>query len=176
MLMIESDSYDQFCGIAEQLSGICKKQGAVDVFVPGSESAKRRLLEMREQFYPTMQHRGMADIADVVVPRSRIAEFVEKVKEISRNFGIPVVAYGHAGDGNVHLHPLQTDAEKAAKLNDLLVAIYQAGINLGGTISGEHGLGSEKKKYFRLAASPDKLGLMKRLKKGFRPEQYHEPR
>ncbi|HEX7476034.1 MAG TPA: FAD-binding oxidoreductase [Dehalococcoidales bacterium] len=175
MLMIESDSYDHFCGIAEQISEICKKQGAVDVFVPGSESAKRRLLEMREQFYPTMQHRGMADIADVVVPRSRIAEFVEKVKEISRNFGIPVVAYGHAGDGNVHLHPLQTDAEKGGKLNDLLVEIYQAGINLGGTISGEHGLGSEKKKYLRLAISADKLALMKRIKKAFDPNNIMNP-
>ena len=106
LLMIEADNYDDFGKISELISEICLKNGAVDTYVPGSESAKRRLLELREKFYPTMQHRGMLDLADVVVPRSKIADFVEKVKRISERYGIPVVAYGHAGDGNVHLHPL----------------------------------------------------------------------
>ncbi len=149
--------------------------GAIDTFVPGSESAKRRLLEAREKFYTTLQHRGMLDIADVVVPRSEIAVFVEKVKEISRKYGIPVIAYGHAGDGNVHLHPMKQSEDKDAQVKELLAEIYEAGIALGGTISGEHGLGSDKKGYFPLAASKEKLALMKRLKQAFDPHNIMNP-
>jgi glycolate oxidase len=175
MLMIESESYDQFCGIAENLSNLCRQHGAIDVFVPPSESAKRRLLELREQFYPALQHRGMADIADVVVPRSQIAVFIEKVQEISRQYAIPVIVSGHAGDGNVHLHPLHTTPKKEARLADFLVEIYQAGVALGGTISGEHGLGADKKKYLKLADSPPKIRLMKRIKKAFDPHNIMNP-
>jgi glycolate oxidase len=175
MLMIECDSADEFCHISEQIQNLCLRYGAVDAFVPASESAKRRLLELREKFYPTMQHCGMLDIADVVVPRSQIAEFVEKVKEISRKYAIPVIAYGHAGDGNVHLHPLSQGADKDAHVKELLAEIYKVGISLGGTISGEHGLGSEKKDYLPLAATREKLDLMRRLKLAFDPNQIMNP-
>jgi glycolate oxidase len=175
MLMIEYDSQDEFYQITERLNQICRQQGAVDVFVPGSESAKRRLLETREQFYPTMQHRGMLDLADVVVPRSQIADFIEKVKNLSEKYALPVIAYGHAGDGNVHLHPLSQDEDKDKRVKELLTEIYKAGIALGGTISGEHGLGIDKKGYFPLAASREKLELMKRLKLAFDPANIMNP-
>jgi len=175
MLMIESESAEEFYRVSEHLNDLCLKHGAVDVFVPGSEAAKRRLLELREKFYPTMQHRGMLDIADVVVPRSQIAEFVGAVKEISRRYAIPVMAYGHAGDGNVHLHPLSQSTDRDARVKDLLAEIYKVGIALGGTISGEHGLGSEKKAYLPLAATPEKLDLMRRLKLAFDPNQIMNP-
>jgi glycolate oxidase len=134
-----------------------------------------RLLEAREKFYTTLQHRGMLDIADVVVPRSQIAVFVEKVKGIGDRYGIPVIAYGHAGDGNVHLHPMKRDADKDARVKDLLKEIYQAGIALGGTISGEHGLGSEKKGYFITTVPREKLELMKRIKLAFDPSNILNP-
>ena len=68
MLIIESDSYDEFCAAAERIHEICSGLGAADVYVPGSESAKRNLLEIRESFYTTLHKKGMYDIADVVVP------------------------------------------------------------------------------------------------------------
>jgi glycolate oxidase len=115
-----------------------------------------------------------ADIADAVVPRSRIADFVEKVREISQRFGIQVVAYGHAGDGNVHLHPLGS-AIGADKVKELMAEIYKVAVSLGGTISGEHGLGFDKKGYLPLAESRDKLGLMKRIKQAFDPNNIMNP-
>jgi glycolate oxidase len=174
MIMLEADNQDQFHSQAELLTAVCLAHGAVDVFVPDSEKAKRNLLEAREKFYPTIQHYGMLDIADVVVPRSQIAAFVEKVKEISRKFDIKVVAYGHAGDGNVHLHPLGAEKE-SARVKDLMVELYQAGIVLGGTISGEHGLGKDKKAYLRLAASAEKIELMRRIKTAFDPNHIMNP-
>jgi glycolate oxidase len=175
MLMIESENYDEFGKISERISEICLKNGAVDTYVPGSQSAKRRLLETREKFYPTMQHRGMLDLADVVVPRSKIADFIEEVKRISQRYGIPVVGYGHAGDGNVHLHPLGPKTTSEKVLQELLSEIYRAGIALGGTISGEHGIGSAKRKYMPLACSPEKLALMRRIKDAFDPNNILNP-
>ena len=93
---------------------------------------------------------------------------------ISREFEIKVIAYGHAGDGNVHLHPLGGEKE-AVRLPDLMLALYRAGIALGGTISGEHGLGKDKKSYFPLAASAGKLELMRRLKQAFDPNWILNP-
>jgi glycolate oxidase len=168
MIMLESANPGEFQNEAERLSEVCLKNGASDVFVPDSPRAKRNLLEAREKFYPTIQHFGMLDIADVVVPRSEIAKFVEQVKQISRDFGIKIIAYGHAGDGNVHLHPLGDDVAPA-RLHDLMVELYRAGIALGGTISGEHGLGKDKKGYLPLAAPAAKIELMRRLKGVFDP-------
>jgi glycolate oxidase len=174
MLMIESENQEEFTHMAEHISQICLQRGAVDVFVPGSESAKRRLLEAREKFYTTMQHHKMLDIADVVVPRNQIANFVEKVKDISHKYGIQVIAYGHAGDGNVHLHPIGTTS-KGEQLKDLLTEIYKAGIKLGGTVSGEHGLGLSKKEYLSLAEPPEKILLLKRIKQAFDPNNIMNP-
>jgi glycolate oxidase len=174
MLILESESYDDFCKLAERISSICLKLGAADIFVPNSESAKRNLLEAREKFQPTFKHNGMLETLDAVVPRSRIADFVEKVKEIGQRYGIRIMASGHAGDGNVHLHPLGTEADVAA-LKDLLTDIYKAAIEMGGTLSGEHGLGFDKKKYLPLAASPEKIELMKRIKRAFDPHNILNP-
>ncbi len=174
MIMLETESREEFHQQAERLSEVCLANGAVDVFVPDSEKAKRNLLEAREKFYPTIQHHGMADIADVVVPRSQIARFIEQVKAISLRFGIKVVAYGHAGDGNVHLHPLGGEKE-AGRVKDLMKELILAGLALGGTISGEHGLGQEKKDYLPLAAPPAALELMRRIKGAFDPNRILNP-
>ena len=176
MIIVEVDNEDEFCRISDRIGGICLKHGAVDVFVPGSERAKRNLLEAREKFYSVIGHFGMLDIADVVVPRSQIAEFVERAKGIAGEYGIPLVAYGHAGDGNVHLHPIGQEADKCEEtVKELLRKIYEVGISLGGAISGEHGLGFAKKAYLYMAADKNKMDLMKRIKRAFDPNNIMNP-
>jgi glycolate oxidase len=177
MIIIEADSEDEIHQLSSQIGKACLNHGAVDIFVPGSERAKRKLLEAREKFYHVIQHFGMPDIADVVVPRSRIAEFVEKAKGIASEYKIPLVAYGHAGDGNVHLHPMiSQETDKAEdKIKEILTKIYEVGVSLGGTISGEHGLGFAKKGYLNIATDKDKLELMKRVKRAFDPNNIMNP-
>ncbi|MBA7630445.1 putative FAD-linked oxidoreductase [subsurface metagenome] len=176
MIIVEADSEDEIYRISSRIGEICLNHGAVDVFIPGSERAKRNLLELREKFYSVIMHFGMPDITDVVVPPSRIAEFVEKVKEMASEYGIPIIAYGHAGDGNVHLHPMSQETDKAEdKIKEILTKIYEVGVSLGGTISGEHGLGFVKKGYLYMAADKDKLELMKRVKRAFDPNNIMNP-
>ncbi len=176
MIIIEADSEEEIHRIASHVGEICLSHGAVDIFIPGSERAKRRLLESREKFYPAVRHFGMPDLADVVVPRSRIAEFVERAKVIASEYGIPLISYGHAGDGNVHLHPMsQGTDESEEKIKALLARIYEVGVSLGGTISGEHGLGFTKKDYLNMAADKNKIALMKRVKMAFDPNNIMNP-
>jgi len=176
MIIVEADSEEEIYRIANGVGEICLNHGAVDVFIPGSQRAKRNLLEAREKFYSIIGHFGMLDITDVVVPRSRIAEFVERTKEIASVLGIPLIAYGHAGDGNVHLQPMSQGTDKPEeKIKELLERIYEIGVSLGGTISGEHGLGFTKKGYLHMVADKSKMDLMKRIKRAFDPNNILNP-
>jgi len=176
MIIVEADSEDEVYRIADHIGELCLNNGAVDIFIPGSERARRNLLEAREKFYSVIGHFGMLDMADVVVPRSKIAEFVERAKGIAGEYGIPLVAYGHAGDGNVHLQPIGQEAEECGgKVGELLTKIYEVGVSLGGTISGEHGLGFAKKDYLPIAVDKNKLELMKRIKRAFDPTNIMNP-
>ncbi len=176
MIIVEADSEDEIHRIGRHLGEICLSHGAVDVFMPGSERAKRNLLELREKFYLAVCHFGNPEIIDAVVPRSRIADFIRKVKELAANYDIPLIGYGHAGDGNVHLHPMSDGTEATEiKIEELLTKIFEVGVSLGGTISGEHGLGMVKKGYLPIAADKAKLGLMKRIKQAFDPNNIMNP-
>ena len=176
MIIVEADNEEEIYRIANGVGEICLNHGAVDVFIPGSQRAKRNLLEAREKFYSIIGHFGMLDITDVVVPRSRIAEFVERTKEIASVLGIPLLAYGHAGDGNVHLQPMSQGTDKPEeKIKELLERIYEIGVSLGGTISGEHGLGFTKKGYLHMVADKSKMDLMKRIKRAFDPNNILNP-
>jgi glycolate oxidase len=176
MIIVEADSEEEIHRIAGQLGEICLSHGAVDVFMPGSERAKRNLLELREKFYPTVCHFGTPEIVDAVVPRSRIADFIKKVKELAADYDLPLIGYGHAGDGNVHLHPMSDGTEATeARIKELLTKIFEVGVSLGGTISGEHGLGMVKKGYLQIAANKTELEVMKGIKRAFDPNNIMNP-
>jgi len=122
MIIVEADDEDEIYRISNRIGEICLNHGAVDVFIPNSERAKRSLLEAREKAYTTLQHFGVLDLVDVVVPRSMIAEFVERTKEISNEYGIPIIAIGHAGDGNVHLGIMKQEIDSLEeKAKELLI-------------------------------------------------------
>jgi len=172
MIMMEGDSDEEIYEQLSQVEKICQQQGSTEASVPGSKRASRRLLEARENFFPALKAYAPMEILDVVVPRSEIARFVRKVKEISKEHGVPIVVYGHAGDGNVHLHPVcrnMSREEWDRRLSPLMSDIYAVGASLGGAISGEHGIGFSKKAYFRSETDSAVLGIMKSIKNAFDP-------
>jgi glycolate oxidase len=146
--------------------------------MPGSERAKRKLIDAREKFFHAIKQHAPMTVIDVVVPRSDIKDFVRETREISKDFKIPIIVYGHAGDGNVHLHPVCLNMDRSDwsdKLPLLMDAIYKAGISLGGAISGEHGIGFDKKKYFHQETDTALLDLMKEIKRTFDPNNILNP-
>ena len=178
MIIIDGESEGEILEAARRIEEVCLGNGAVDVFVPGSERAKRELLEARERFYPAVKQTGLMETADVVVPRSKIPEFITRVKEIAVKHQMPILGFGHAGDGNVHLMLLGKDMAQDAwrgKLPQVFADIYQVGASLGGVISGEHGIGFDKKSYLTMTMDRELIQLMRRIKRAFDPNNILNP-
>jgi glycolate oxidase len=139
--------------------------GAIDVYVL-PPSAAAGLIDAREKAFWVAKANGADDIVDVVVPRASMPEYLARVAEIATEHDAWIAGCGHAGDGNVHLGVFQKDPEQRGRI---LRSLFEAGIALGGAISGEHGLGTEKAAYYREMEDPVKLELMRRIKAAFDP-------
>jgi D-lactate dehydrogenase len=114
---------------------------------------------------------------DVVVPVSRLPELIEGLGALSREHGIPIVNFGHAGNGNIHVNLLydSQDPNQEANARPCLKRVFDLVIRLGGTLSGEHGIGREKRDYIALAIDPATLALMRRIKAQFDPKGILNP-
>lgn len=178
MIIMEGESEDEILEYFSRVEEICKQHEVIEVMIPGSERAKRQLLEAREKFYSFLKRFAPMEIIDVVVPRSEIAKFVRKVKEVSEEYEVPIVVYGHAGDGNVHLHPLCVNMNREEwdrRLHNLMSDIYRAGVSFAGAISGEHGIGVDKKTYLSIGMDNSLLNIMKGVKRAFDPNNILNP-
>ncbi len=172
ILVIEGKSPEEALRDAEFISDICMKHGAIDIFIPPTEKAGRELLELREKALYAARDAGATDLVDIVVPRGEIPNFVEQMHKISAKYATIIAGAGHAGDGNIHLAILEQDADK---LSTVLKEIYKVGKNLGGTISAEHGIGSEKRHFLLEMEDKVKIELMRRIKKAFDPNNILNP-
>ncbi len=114
---------------------------------------------------------------DVTVPRDRLSDFIKKLDEISKKYGFPIVLIGHAGDGNIHPSVFTNSKEKEEldRLQDTLTAIFEAALELGGTLSGEHGIGLEKKRLLAKALDPRAIEIMKKFKNVLDPNNIMNP-
>jgi glycolate oxidase len=163
-----ADRLEEDIGAAAELLAAL---GAIDVYVLPPHSAAL-LLEAREKAFWVAKQNGANDIIDVVVPRASVPEYLATVASIADEHATWVAGAGHAGDGNVHLSVFQADPEVRHKV---MHAILDAGLRLGGAISAEHGIGTEKKRYFLELEDPAKLDLMRRIKAAFDPANILNP-
>jgi glycolate oxidase len=145
--------------------------GALDTYVL-PPTAGARLIDAREKAFWVAKAAGAHDIVDIVVPRASVTEFMATVAEIAAAHGAWVPGCGHAGDGNVHMSVYQPDPEERYKV---MRGLFEAGMALGGAISGEHGIGRAKKKYFLELEDPVKVDLMRRIKVAFDPHGILNP-
>jgi glycolate oxidase len=145
--------------------------GAIDVYVLPAQAATQ-LIDAREKAFWVAKANNADDIVDIVVPRSAVPAFMAKVAELGQTHQSLIVGCGHAGDGNVHLSVFQPDPEQRHKV---MRGLFEAGIALGGAISGEHGIGDAKKKYFLELEDPVKIELMRRIKSAFDPHDILNP-
>jgi glycolate oxidase len=149
----------------EELATLVSELGALEVYVLPPH-AGAQLIEARERAFWAAKAAGADDIIDMVVPRSAMATYMATVSTLAGATGSLVVGCGHAGDGNVHLSVFQGDA---ATRDRLIHDIFAAGMALGGAISGEHGVGTAKKRYLAELEDPAKLALLRRIKAAFDP-------
>jgi glycolate oxidase len=156
---------------AEEVAILLAELGALDVYgLPPQAGAA--LISARERMFWAAKASKVDEIVDVVVPRAAIPAFLDDVRSLAESSGSFVVGCGHAGDGNVHMSVFQSDPDVR---KDLLFGLYGAGIARGGAISGEHGIGSEKRPYLEHFEDPAKLALMTRVKAAFDPHGIFNP-
>jgi glycolate oxidase len=147
--------------VGEQLLAL----GAADVFVLPAAAA-RKLVAARERAFWTAKAAGADDIVDVVVPRGELSGLLTAAHAAAEDTGSLVTGCGHAGDGNVHLSVFQPDP---VRRDEVLRRLFRAGLERGGALSGEHGIGRAKKPYFLELEDPAKVELMRRIKHAFDP-------
>lgn len=175
VLLIEVDGFHRTVAeAAERAASICTASGA-EVKIADDLFSRRRLWEARRAVSPALYHISPLKInEDIVVPRARIPDMIQRLKEIGRNRGLRIVCFGHAGDGNIHVN-IMTDREDYNIATDTVKEIFEATLSLGGTISGEHGVGITKSPYLGMELSDTEIELMKEIKKVFDPKGIMNP-
>ena len=178
ILRIDGDAEDELYEVGEAVSNICMDNHAIDVFIADTKEAQDRIWDLRSRFYEALVHERIVELVDTVVPPSQVSNFIEAVKEVSKKNGVRILSYGHAGDGNVHLHLMKDDLSDE-KWNEKWPAsmkeVYETAVAFGGTISGEHGIGFAKKQFFPIGTGEEELQLMKGIKKMFDPNNILNP-
>jgi glycolate oxidase len=173
LLIMEVDGKrEEISGLARTLEDLSRHLGAVSVTVAESEEQAQRLWQARKAISPALFKLAPHKInEDIVVPRSRVPDLVAKIDDLRRETGLTMVAFGHAGDGNIHFNIMLDKSDQTAleKANRAVDALFDTTLALGGTISGEHGVGITKAPYFRKEVSDEAMALMLRIKQAFDP-------
>jgi glycolate oxidase len=151
-------------------------EGIVDVVVAQDAAQRDRLWEGRRQLSPATRKLAKHKLSeDIVVPRSRIVELLGRVESIGEATRVRHCTYGHAGDGNLHVSFFWNDPSERPAVDRALKMLMEATIALGGTISGEHGIGVAKLEYLPLEQSPELIALQRDLKRVFDPKGLLNP-
>ena len=179
LLLIEVDGKaDEVEQSLKQLKDLCLTQGAKHVEIANSKEDIANLWRARKAIAPALYTYGPDKInEDIVVPRSKIPDMVRKINELRTATGLTMVSFGHAGDGNIHFNIMldKKNKEDFKKAEAAVEALFDYTLELGGTISGEHGVGITKAPYLEKEIGPLELALMKKIKKVFDPKGILNP-
>ena len=157
---------------------ILSENGGFDILRSETEEDENKLWDARRAISPSlMKYNNLKINEDVVVPRSKVPELIRKVEEIGEKHNTFVANFGHAGDGNIHVNFMcdRHDADSVARARKAVKEVFELSIELGGTISGEHGIGYVKSQYMELAVDKSTLAIMKAIKKVFDPNGILNP-
>ncbi len=178
IIRLDGDDDSILYSEGERISNICLENGALDVLVADTKESQANIWDVRSGFYDGIVKGKDIDIVDTVIPISSIPDFMKAIRKISARHGVRILAFGHAGDGNIHIHPTRdtlSPEEWAEKYPKIMKEIYETSLFFGGTISGEHGIGYAKKKYFASGFDKEQIMLMKKIKKIFDPNNILNP-
>jgi glycolate oxidase len=173
-LIIETDGSDEQTVVREieAVGRICGENGARSAKVAKNEEERGGLWKARRSVGASLARKAPNKLGeDITVPRSAIPEVVERLRAISSRHGLPIVIFGHAGDGNLHPNILfdKRKPEEWIKVEQMVREVFEAALALGGTLSGEHGVGVLKRPYFEQALGPVSVDVQRRIKQALDP-------
>ena len=180
ILLIEADGADEesVCREIDAITDICLKTGASRVDVARNGEERNELWRARRSVSPSLARKAPNKLGeDITVPRSSIPEAIRRIKAISARYGLPIVVFGHAGDGNLHPNILfdRRDLAQWEKVEQIVGEIFQVALDLKGTLSGEHGIGTFKLPYMREALGQASINIQWRVKQALDPQNILNP-
>jgi glycolate oxidase len=179
MLMFECDGNEEIVEHdSRRVIEVCREMGAVELIEAEDQAQAQTYWKARSAGFAAVFGAAPTVLAeDVTVPRTRMAEFIQRVMEICRRAELEVAIIGHAGDGNLHPSVLtdQNDPDHFAKAHRAVDEIIEAAVEFGGVLSGEHGIGLEKQKFMRRTEDPIFIDIMKQIKGIFDPNGILNP-
>jgi len=179
LLMIEVDGpANCVAAAADAVSAAARNDGLIDIKVAADRDEVAALWRTRKALSPALRHVAPKKInEDVVVPVSRIGAFIDGLEQLSRDMAIRIVNFGHAGNGNIHVNLLVNpdDADEMGRAAQCLSAVFDLVVALDGTLSGEHGVGLEKRDFIHRELDPEALDLMRAIKAQFDPNGILNP-
>jgi glycolate oxidase len=177
-LLVETDGNDeeQVLGEIARVAELVQGDAAGEVLVATSEAQRRQIWETRKFLSVNLKALHPRKLSeDVAVPRSRIPEMIRLSREIGRRHGFLVATYGHAGDGNLHCNVLYDRADEKHRVEAAVADLLRAAVDLGGTITGEHGVGLAKRDFIEYEQGRELVALQRRLKAAVDPEGILNP-
>jgi D-lactate dehydrogenase len=177
MLVIEVDGEaDTLAPAVEAVARAARGDGLIELQVATNEGEVAALWAARKALSPALRTLSPNKInEDVVVPVSRVPELVATTRALAAKYALPIVCFGHAGNGNLHVNLLPRDDAEHTRAQPALDELFDAVIRLGGTLSGEHGIGLAKRAFMSRALDAHALGLMRRIKQEFDPDGILNP-
>jgi glycolate oxidase len=170
LLELDGDHPDALERDAERLAETCLASGARSVTLARDETERERLWAVRKRMSRALRARAKNKLSeDVVVPRTRVPELLARAEALSQAHRVVMPAYGHAGDGNLHVNFLWDDPADKPRVERAIEDLFRATLALGGTLSGEHGIGVLKAPFLPWEQSPALIALQQRLKATFDP-------
>jgi glycolate oxidase len=161
-----------------QIAEVLEEFNPLDVVLAEDEQKVQDVWSLRRGIGEAVKSISPYKEEDTVVPRANMTKLIKGVKEISSRYGITTICYGHSGDGNIHVNILKDkldDETWEKNIDKAITDIFELTVSLGGTISGEHGIGYSQKKYLPIALSQAELELMKKIKLIFDPQNILNP-
>ncbi|MCK4814098.1 MAG: FAD-binding oxidoreductase [Candidatus Marinimicrobia bacterium] len=173
LLTFDGNTKQEVEAVYEQVAHVCLDAGALDVFISDTDERNESIWSARNAFLEAIKaSTSEMDECDVVVPRNYVVDFINYTKQVEKELNIRIASFGHAGDGNLHVYMLKDDLPDdvfVKKLNKAFDMLYAKGDELGGHVSGEHGIGYAKVKYLERSTGEEYMNLLRGIKKTFDP-------
>ncbi len=178
LLVIEVDGNDaELDHAANAVASAARGDGCIDVRIANNARDTEMLWAARKALSPALRSLSPNKInEDVVVPVSRLPDLIDGLRAISNRHDIPIVSFGHAGNGNIHVNLLPRSDDEHRRAETALSAVFDLVISLDGTLSGEHGIGLAKRDFLSRAIDANALALMRRIKAQFDPDGILNPK
>lgn len=179
VLIIEVDgAHDQLDNQVAKILDLIRPLGVLHTRIAETADESEAIWKVRRAISPSLRNLNPNKFnEDIVVPRSRVPEMIRALEKISQQYGVPIVNFGHAGDGNIHVNVMVDLAEPGMNetVEEVLQQIFQTVVSLNGSVSGEHGIGTAKSPYIAMELSPETLATMRTIKQALDPNNIMNP-